>query len=266
MAIGDFNSNGNGNNSQGSKDVTYYSRLKFRSKDNSQSLSISFWGGLLIFQIDAVDTSNGFKSTPVETIRLSIAKAKLLSYELEEYSDIFRNRDIKKDPNVAYGVNAGLGSEQSYIGFIADEDNEGVVTTGVVIGKIDGQGTILSSHTVMFDASNDFYNALEWEDITKMKVSSVSFGHIEIEMIQDLVKDFASHMNGAIAYSVQDINRYEYNKMNRKFDSIFDKLGIERIQQGSGRGNYGRTNSFLNNLASKNSSSVSFDNLEDMLE
>ena len=256
MAIGD---NGNSNNNQ-LKDITYYSRLKFRSADNKRSVSISFWGGLMVFEINDVDVNNGYKSSALETIRLSLNKAKILSYELKTFKDYLKAGKI--DPNKAFGVSSGLGNEIPYIAFSANNDEEN--TIGLTIGKINSSGSIISSQTFMFDNTSYLYG-LEWTNLSKMEVEKVSYEHVELDTIIDAIEDFAKHMNGSLAYSYYDLGRYEINKTNKKFDSIFDKLGIERISSGNNRYN-GGSNSFLNNLAAKSSNSISMDNLEGLLD
>ena len=263
MAIGtDYNGNNNGNNKQ--SDTTYYSRFKIRSKDGRRSLGISFWSGLLIIDINDVDNNNGFKVTSLETVRLSPNKAKMLATELKSLKEYMKQDKI--DPNQAFGVSSGLGSEVPYIAFsVMDNDERTIV---VNIGKINGSGNIISSQSLVLD-NNEYLYALEWNNLAKMDVERIQYPHLELDMIIDTLNDFGSHMNGALAYSVLDLGRYDNIRFNRRFDAIYDKLGIEKFTPGNGRGNNGGTNNFLNSLSQSqrgSSTTKSLDDIEGLLD
>ncbi len=264
MAIGsDYNSNNSGaNNNRQSNDTTYYSRFRIRSKDGKRSLSISFWSGLIILDINDVDNNNGFKSSSLETIRLSPMKARMLASELRALKEYMKQDNI--DPNKAFGVNSGLGNEVPYIGFSVNNDEE--KTIAATIGKINGSGNILSCQTIVFDNTEYLY-ALEWDNISKMDVERVQYDHLELDILIDTFDDFGKHMNGALAYSVLDLGRYDNVRMNRRFDAIYDKLGIEKYTPGQGGRSNGGVNNFLNNLSSSNkhSNSRSLDDIEEGL-
>ena len=209
MAIGDYGNNNSSNNAnQKSSDTTYYSRLRFRSKDNKRSLTITFWSGLMILDINDVDVNNGFKPNSLETIRLSQNKAKILFNELKSFKEYMKSDKI--DPNKAFGVTSGLGNEVPYIGFSCQNDEN--KTVGVTIGKINNSGDILSAQTMMFDNS-EFNFGLEWNNISKMDVERVYHPNMELDMIMDALYDFSTHMNGALAYSVLNLGRYDMNRI-----------------------------------------------------
>lgn len=263
MAIGgDYSNNGNNNNKQA--DTTYYSRFKIRSLDGKRSLGFSFWSGLLIMEINDVDTSSGgFKVNALETIRLSPNKAKILADELRLLKSYIKEPVV--DPNKAFGVSSGLGTEVPYIGFSSmNDENRTIVIT---IGKINGEGRITSSQSFPLD-NNEYLYSLEWKDINTMDVERVQYNHLELDMIIDTLDDFGKHMNGALAYSVLDLGRYDQIRMNRKFDQIFDKLGIEKYTPNGNRSYNSGSNNFLSNLASNNrsSNSTSLESLEDLLD
>lgn len=262
MGIGDFNTSGNSsNNNQRQTESTYYSRLKFKSKDGKRNLAITYWSGLMIFDINDVDTSNGgYKSTQLEVIRLSPNKARLLWKELFEMKSVLINNKKSYDGK-AYGVSAGIGEQLSYIGFYIDNSNELAVT----IGKINGSGSILSSQSITI-GNNDYATALEWDDINNMEtVKKIQYNNIDLDTVMDALEDFYKHMSGGIAYSVADIMRYDNARVNKRFDALYDKLGIEKYNPGNG---YKGGNNFLNNLAANNrsSNSVSMDSIEEMFD
>ena len=262
MAIGDYG-NGNSNNNQKNTETTYYSRMRFRTKDNKRMLSCSFWSGLMILSIDDVDINNGFKPNQLELIRLSANKAKILYMELKALKEYINNSKTI-DPNKAFGVSAGLGNETPYIGFSVKEDDDLNRILCVTIGKINNNGDILSAQTMVFD-NHEYTCGLEWNDISHMDVVSVQYTNIELDIIMDALYAFSTNMNGALAYSIYDLGRYDANRTNKKFDAIFDKLGIEKIGSNRSYGSSGG-NSFLNNLSAKNSTPTSLDELGELLD
>lgn len=257
MAIGDFGnfgsggSNYNANSSQnGGRKVfepTYYSRLK--QKTESMALSFTFRSGLLIFTLSK--KVDNFKYDDLISIHLSVTKAKILAEQIKEFKKEYLSGKLV--PGKAYGVNAGMNDKVTYIGFHTDENNKILVT----IGKIDGTGAIIESHTT--NLNKDYNFALEWKDITQMDVAKDYKDLIELDQIQELCADFGHYMNGALAYSVNDLARFENNKEAAKIDLIFDKLGIERPSYGQQR-NYG-SNNFINNSGRVESNHTSIDDL-----
>jgi len=261
MAIGsDYNGNSS-NDSKQSKDTTYYSRFKIRSKDQKRSFGLTFWSGFMVFEINDVDTSNGYHVNALETIRLSSNKARILAGELRQLKEYMKQPKV--DPNKAFGVSSGLGDPVPYIGFSVDNNPERTVS--IIIGKINGSGSIVSSQTFVVD-NDEYLYALEWNNISKMDVERVQYDHLELDVIIDTLDDFAKHMSGALAYSIFDLGKYDNIKLNKRFDAIYDKLGIGKfVPQSSGSRS---SNNFLNNLASNNrtSNSGSLDDLMDGLD
>jgi hypothetical protein len=260
MAIGDSSysnngSNANGNNQNRNYDNTYYSRVSVKN-DNNLAISISYRSGLMIIEI--AEKKDGYKYESLEQIHLSPMKALLLTKEIDKFKEYLKTGDITIGK--AFGVNAGMKDKVSYIGFHAGEDKKIYVT----IGKFDDKGNIVEQATTHLNQNYNF--ALEWSNINTMEVTKEYNDEVELEMLQNAISDFALHMNGAIAYSVADLTRYDLNRTNGKFDAIFDKLGIERRSNGSG--NYSRSNSFLNNASTGGATEnhTSFDNIEDMID
>lgn len=257
MAIGgDFNNNsGNAQNNGKLYENTYYSRLKIKNQLGKLQLSISFKSGLLLFTIDEI--KEGFKIEPLETIYLSPTKAMILSNEIKKFLHYLNNEEIIEGK--AFGVNTGMNEKVSYIGFHATKNKTILIT----IGKIDGSGNILEQATI--DLNKDYHYALEWNDIKSMNVERAMDDSIEIKQISDILDDFARSMNGAYAYAVADLTRYDTARILKKMDPIYDKLGIERK---TGNGYSAKPNNFLNNLGNKSSVSnhTSMDDIEDMFD
>ena len=253
MAMGDYGNNGNtSNNNVGG---TYYSRLKFRNEEQKLNLSVNFRSGLLIFDISAIE--DGFKYRSLESIFLSPIKAKQFAEEIRKFREYLNSGNIV--PGKAFGVCGGMKEKVSYIGIHANESMNIMVT----IGKFDGNGQIVSSSTITLN--KEYHYALEWEDINSMNTMVKCFNdNIELDQIYEISLDFGRYMNGSLGYSVADISRYDYKRLDNAFDPLYDKLGIER-RQNSNRSYGGGSNNFLDNSGRATSNSTSFDDVEDLL-
>lgn len=254
MGIGDNNNSGSNSNNGKLFENTYYSRLKVKNPESKLSLTPSFKSGLLVLSI--VEQKDGFKYDTLEEIHLSSTKAKLLALEIEKYKNYLSKGDII--PGKAFGVNAGMGEKVTYIGIHANENMRTIVT----IGKIDGSGNIIEKAEIALN--KDYHYALEWDNIDNMDVAKSTYDGLELDQIRELCEDFGRHMNGAIAYSVADLTRYDNARILGKMDPIYDKLGIERRSY-NGNSNRG-SNNFMNNLGNTDSNHTSMDNIEDMME
>lgn len=265
MAIGDSNysNNGNFNNGEGGNggakklfDQTFYSRLSIKDPDK-KSLTISFRSGLLIISIDQI--LEGFKHDTVETIYLSPNKALLFKEELARFMKYYTEGNIEE--NKAFGVNAGMSEKVSYIGISATADKRIVLT----IGKFDNSGKIIESASVNLNINYHF--ALEWNDINTMEdVQKVYDDLLEVKQLYTLCDEFYKGMTGAAGYAAFDTGRYEINRISRKMDPIYDKLGIERIRSNNNYSNR-QQNNFLNNMSGNTSAkSVSLGDVEDSID
>ena len=250
MAIGD-----NGTNKL--YEPTYYSRVKIRNDETNTNLSINYRSGLMIIDINNVDQSNGFKVESAATIYLSPAKAHLLVSEMNAF---LKYREEKKiDENKAFGVNTGMGEKVSFVAFSTNSKKDIIMT----IGKFDGQGVVTESKSYTF--AKDYNYSLEWSNLSANELNKVYDNNLDILTLKQAIEDFGRGMSGAFGYSTLDLNRYEYNKEIRKFDQIFDKLGIERRSYGNGNYNGGGTNNFLSNASSSSSRNITTDEIEDLL-
>lgn len=254
MAIGDTTSNNNQNSGKIFEN-TYYSRLRMKHADSKNSLGFYFKSGLLVLEIS--ELKEGFKYDPIINIHLSPTKARLFANEIMKFKEYLVSGNIV--PGKAFGVNAGMGEKVSYVGIHADIDKSVKIT----IGKFDGNGNIVEYATTSLN--KDYHFALEWDNIDKMDVSKVYDDMIELQQLYEILDDFARNMNGAVAYSVADLTKFDTSRILKKMDPIFDKLGIERKTYGNGN-NYSRSNSFLDNSRSVTSNHTSIENMEDLFD
>ena len=250
MAIGSGSYNNNENNGKRQLyENTYYSRLRVKNDETKLALGFSFNSGLLKVEISEI--KEGFKYEPVENIFITPTKALLLTKEIKNYRAYLAEGNIVEGK--AFGVTAGMGEKVSYIGFHADKDAHTLIT----IGKIDGSGNITNSVTIPLNV--DYNYAIQWDNINSMELTKNYYDGIELDQIYQLFDDFSKSMNGAFAYSVLDLGKFDIASIKSKMDPIYDKLGIERRTYNNNR-SYGENN-FLSN-AKANSNSTSFDDIE----
>lgn len=238
MAIAD---NSNSNERRKLWENTYYSRFRIKNAEAKLSLGVQFSAGLLNLTID--EQQEGFKYETIQKISLSPYKAKMFSYEIVKFKEYLKG-NVKE--NVAFGVPAGMGEKVTYIGIHCTKDKVPVLT----IGKFDNNGNIIDQASITFNTN--YYFGLEWKDISENKLDKVYYDEVELDMFEKLINDFANNMNGALAYSVADLTRYDSARVLGKLDPIYDKLGIERRYNN----NSGSTNNFLSGNTQSTSKSI----------
>lgn len=237
---------------------TYYSRLSIKSPDGNLALSPSFRSGLLILEIS--EHKEGFKWEGIQSISISPTKATILANEIRNFKKYYENDTII--PGKGYGIVGGMNDKISFIAFSATAEKDIIVT----IGKMNGSsGDIIER--VDMPLHREYHYGLEWNNIETMDVAKNFIDDIEINQLETLCDDFGRSMLGAFGYSVADISRYDTNRLTKKFDPIFDKLGIERRTNNSS--NYNNNgSSFLNSRGSTSNSSsthTSIEGIEDQL-
>ena len=270
MGLGSYgtsSSNNRFNNNNNSNDRTYYSRLNFRNYDaNSNSftlnLSVQFTIGLMKIKIDEREGEGSYKE--LESIFLSPTKAYMLAEELKKFKAMYLSGD--RTPKM-YGINGGMKEVISFLGVFTINDN--II---IRLGKFKSDnGEIVSQ--VDFTMSTNTCNADEWDNPENFTaLTLVQYPLAELDQLIIVCEEFARAMNGAAAYSVLDLGRYDINRFGSRFDQIFDKLGIERYSSGNNGGGF-KSSNFLNNAASNNgmygnntSKTKSLDSIEDMFD
>ena len=252
MAIGDGNNN-SGTTQKKIFDQTFYARQSFNDADDKLKLSIEYKSGNMVLKLS--DIKEGFHYEDRIAIHLSPTKSKMLAAQIQCYKGKVIDGSIKLEE--AYGVNAGMGEKITYIAF---HSTDGKFMFD--IGKFDSNGVKSEVTTFVFKQNYNF--GLEWKNNTKNDLEKKYFNDLEIDILYGFVYEFAKAMNGATAYSVWDLGRYETGRILGKMDPIYDKLGIERRTGNSSGYNRG-TNSFLNNTGGS-SSSTNFESIEAMMD
>jgi len=246
MAIGDQGTNNYGRSNSSNKklfEYSYYSRTKSKSEANKNAINITYNAGLMKINID--EAVGDFKYETKATANLSQTKAVLLVGQMNLFEQYIEN-EKKIDPNKGFGVVCGMGEKTTFIGFRSNTNKDIIL----FIGKFDNNGVILEMANYTFPKDYDF--AVQWTDVDSNKLEKVYENKVEYNMIKTSISDFGHYMNGALAYSVLDTARWDYARLLNKLNPIYDALDIERISYS----NQNRSNSFLDNMGSRNEESM----------
>jgi len=244
MSLGDANNNK-------FKDKTYFSRLNFRdySHDSRKRINISFWSGMLKISIEKDKNNNGFEYEEVISSYIPQSKAKVFYNELKVFYDLLKAGKIK-DSNTGWGIHTGMGDNQKVTCIYKSEEG----LPALFIAKVDPQGNYLENDTYVFN-SNNYMFGLRITDMSNLKFSNENYEYFELEQLMDLMKNFATHMDGVIAYSTVDLNRYEWNRMTTKINAIGEKNGLDFGENRSGYQRATGNGIFSNNSRAQQGSS-----------
>lgn len=259
MALGD----GKGNSNNGGKKLfenQYYSRIGFKqynendTRNNDKRLGISYKSGMMILEISRAK-EGGFEYESLISVYITATKAKIFGKEIDEFKKDIENGNINSDKG--YGINTGMGETQT-VTFLHKTDNEEYVLT---ISKVDSSGNITNTEDFVFN--KDFHYGIEFNDYSKMDFNRHIFDDLEFEQLEEAIKSFATVSNGAIAYTVADLTRYDYRAILNKMNPIYDALGIDRGNNGNSRNSGG---GFFNNGKNENRGTSNHKSYEDMEE
>ena len=216
MALGD-------NNKKQSYENTFFSRIKFTNYNEKKSLSFSFCKGLLKVTINEIkETFSGLEYGELASIYLSPNKAFILKNQLLTLKSL---KDSATTTN-AYGVDAGIGEVKSFIAFgNTPESTKDDIQRFLIIGKVQPDGTVVERTS--FNFNHKYYFGIEWSNVDKMDCSTTYQNDVELDMFIVLLDEYIKAINGACAYSVIDMGRFDYSRINTKIELVMNKLGIE---------------------------------------
>lgn len=248
MSLGDAKGRGNGNSNKLFEN-TYYSRVGFKDYDRKLKLGFQFKSGMLV--VDISKEKDGFEFESLVNIFITPTKAKILSSIFKQFENDIENGTFI--PGKGYGINAGMGEIVSVLILGISEDGKKMIT----IGKVNGDGKFTEKVDYIFNT--DFHYGLKWANIDSMNCEKMYDNDVEYNQFVDTINQFALASNGAYAYSVADLTRYDTRSILNKMNPIYDKLGIERNSKGSG-------NNFFNRDNNRNSGSAEHKSYDDMMD
>ena len=243
MALGDANG-------RESKDKTFYSRLQFRdyTHNSGKRIAVYFWAGMLKLTIQK-DKGTGFEYDDVVSSYIPQSKAKIFHKELVNFYDLLKAGKIK-DTKTGYAINTGMGDNQTITCIHLSENGN----PSLFIGKVDPSGNYLEHDDYEFN-SPEFAFSLKISDLEKLKYSNENYENLELEQLINLMNNFANNMDGAIAYSTNDMNRYEWGSMINKLNAIGEKNGLDFGVSRGGGFNRNSGNGFFSNNNNRPSTS-----------
>ena len=241
MALGD--GKGFGSSSGEGKQLyekTYYSRISIRdyTRNSGRSLNISYRSGMMIITIDE-PKQGSFEKEPIADVYLTSTKAKLFLKAIEAYE-----AENKHSDKGAYGIATGMGDVQRAIMIHSGSDGSPAIT----IGKFDGSsGKWIKQETYEFN-TEEFAQFITWKDKSDNGSTTLtSVPNVEYDFLKQALANFVANADGAIAYTVADMTRYDYRGILNKMNPIYNKLGIEIGFNGGSNSNNNRGSFFGNN-------------------
>lgn len=144
-----------------------------------------------------------------------------------------------QDPSLYQNV--GCVNNSGSLLSISNGTEFGITTPLMVLRKIDDNGEII--YTYAYEFGTEYYGIRNFNKDTK-EYDKFFYATAELEMLKITLEEYIKSSTNAIAYSINDLNRYqdqgEYN--DRK--AIMEKLGIEK--KNNRQGNSGQTGRTLN--------------------
>lgn len=217
MALGDNNYQ-NGSNKQAT-DPSYYSRLRIKNLNDKLALGFTFWRGTLRLGISETGDPNEGRNNELVFIHLSPVKARLFANCVDR---------VMKDPEGfdIYGVDTGSGETRGLIAIGRDMGKP-----YLFVAKVDKNGKYEAHQR--FNFNYDYNYSLNIADIDKLSYSKEYNNDVELQMLKDLLLDYARSSSGAVGASIHDIGRYETGKINNLIKKMAESMGIEAKNKSS---------------------------------
>lgn len=250
MALGDtFNNNEKKNYSPSVSSGYRFSNPE--SNIDKTALTFTYWNKLLKISIAPKKQVEGdtiaFDYDNAGSVYLSHTKALVFYKEIMTFIEEWNNGNPT--------TNRGVSSGRDGLVYICNGKEFNASVPCLVIRKVDEHGKCISTYVYEFR--------------TKMHTSVINFTErtsdfetgyyelLEVEQLANLLKSYYESMTLAVAYSIQEVEKYDQSRLNTKLKVIGDKLGVEFKSNTSN--NSGRTvnNSYFS--SAKQSSTGSHD-------
>lgn len=262
MALGDAATQ----NKQSNNEITYFSRLRIKNPSTKLQMGFSYWKGMLKISISKEVPGENYPTyEECAYVHISPMKSLLLQSELKR----FLSADTT-DTKAAYGIETGISEVRTIV--IFKYENEGKDRI-MIIGKVDPNGNLIQSFSFLFN--NALYNySCEWKDFNDMStLNKVSNPDADFDILCTVLEEFRRGAVGGIAYSVADMQRFDYASAMSKLTKIMSACGasdnVYSNKQQSGRGSnsyFDSSNGFSqNSMTPPLSTETTYDNIEAIL-
>lgn len=220
MALGDTYNN----NEKKNYSPTVTSGYRFSNAESNidkTCLSFAYWNKLLKVSIapkkETEDGSISYDYDNAGAVYLSHTKALILYNEINKFLEEFRQG---KAP-----ANVGVSSGSEGLIYICNGEEFNADGPCLVIRKIDENGKCTSTYVYEF-RRNIHSSIINYTEKTG-KFESRVYDQLEIEQFANLLKSYYESMTMAVAYSIQEANKYDTSRVNTKLKIIGEKLGVE---------------------------------------
>ena len=221
---------GSYNNNQKSSQVfepNVYSMYRFnnsRSAVDKTCLTTQFWKNSLRISIcpklpETPDDSPSFDIKNGISVYLNHTKARILYHELCGFME-----DPEKYDN--HGVDSGMG----LITFSTGKEL-GSQFPLIIICKIDETGNITSSFA--YEVKGNYHYSICGFSESNKEFTKSYYPNLELEQLKDVLRTYFESMTYAMAYSVVEQERFEFNRISQKLNRIGEKLGIDISSSGN---------------------------------
>lgn len=239
MALGD-NTNQNNNKIEARE---AYSRVRFYNPNSSVdpcSFQINYLFGMMVGVFapktpDSQPESARYDYKNAGKIFINHMDALVLMHEV----DLFL-----QDP-MAYN-NVGCVNNSGSLLSISNGVEFGITSPCLVLRKLDENGDIV--YTYVYEFIGNRYSIRNFDADSK-EYDKVYYALAELQMFRIALEEYVKASTNAMAYSMNDLNRYADNNNYERIQQIHDKLGIEKPNSkgGNNGGSTGGRAMFDNN-------------------
>ena len=248
MALGDtYNNNEKKNYSPSVTSAYRYSNPD--SNIDKTQLSFSFWNKLLKVSIaPKKQTENdeiAFDHDNAGSVFLSHTKALILYKEICNFL---------KNPE---GIdNVGVSSGKDGLIYLSSGKEFNADGPCLVIRKIDEKGHPISNF--VYEFRRGIHTAVVNYVEKTADFETHVYDTIEIEQVANLLKSYYESMTMAVAYSIQEANKYDTSRLNTKLKVIGEKLGVEFNKPSNGNSRGSNSSYFSSNKSNSSSTSSGY--------
>lgn len=248
MALGDTYNNNNEKKNYSPSVTSGYRFSNAESTIDKTALSFAFWNKLLKISIAPKKEAEGdvvsFDYDNAGAVYLSHTKAIMLYKEVVKFLEDYKAGRAPK--------NVGVPSGNEGLIYICNGEEFNAEGPCLVIRKIDEKGHCTSTYVYEF-RRNTHYSIVNYTEKTAA-FESRFYDELEIEQFANLLKSYYESMTMAIAYSIQEVEKYDNSRMNTKLKIIGEKLGVDFTKQNNSEKSRFTNTSYFSNAKPANES------------
>ena len=203
-------------------------------------LSFAYWNKLLKVSIapkkDTDDGSISYDYDNAGAVFLSHTKALILYNEIIKFLEDYRAGKAPK--------NVGVSSGSEGLIYICTGEEFNADGPCLVIRKIDEKGH--STSTYVYEFRRNVHSSIINYTEKTADFESRFYDQLEIEQFANLLKSYYEAMTMAVAYSIQEAEKYDNSRMNTKLKIIGEKLGVEFNKPGNEKTRVANSSYFSN--------------------